>query len=81
MDALPIREQNDVSYKSKTMGSCIPVVMMCIHPACSVQQDIARPERFMGRHGQTDLPARRRKNPGASLMIRDGVLKDQRLKK
>ena len=37
MDALPIREQNDVSYKSKTMGSCMPVVMMCIHPACSVQ--------------------------------------------
>ena len=34
MDALPIKEENEVPYKSKMKGLCMPVVTMYTPPLC-----------------------------------------------
>lgn len=78
MDALPIEEQNDVSYKSQNPG----VMHACghdVHTACllgaalilnNIKDALPCSVRLIFQPGEEKLPG------GASLMIRDGVLQD-----
>jgi len=78
MDALPIRETNDVPYRSKNDG----VMHACghdVHTSCLV--GAARilhglKHRYEGTVKLIFQPGEEKLPGGASLMIRDGVLKD-----
>ncbi len=78
MDALPIRETNDVPYRSKNDG----VMHACghdVHTSCLV--GAARilhglKDRYEGTVKLIFQPGEEKLPGGASLMIRDGVLKD-----
>lgn len=76
MDALPIQEENDVSYKSKNTG----VMHACGHDVHSsslmgtililkeLESELTSKIRFIFQPGEERLPG------GASMMIRDGAL-------
>ena len=78
MDALPIHEQNNVSYKS----TCDGVMHACghdVHSACllgalfiinELKDELPVQVKFIFQPGEEVLPG------GASLMIKDGILKN-----
>jgi len=78
MDALPIQEQNEAEYKSQTPG----VMHACGHDAhtaslLGVAEILNRlTERFEGTIRLLFQPAEERLPGGASLMIRDGALRN-----
>ncbi len=78
MDALPIQEENDISYKSKNTG----VMHACghdVHTACllgSAEVLNSLREEFNGTVKLIFQPGEERLPGGASLMIKDGVLKN-----
>ena len=78
MDALPIREQNDVSYKSKKDGimhACgHDVHTSCLLGAARILLDLK--DSWEGTVKLIFQPGEEKNPGGASLMIRDGVLKD-----
>lgn len=78
MDALPITEENDVDYKSKNEG----VMHACghdVHTTCLLGAALALKEVESELKGAVKLifqPGEERIPGGASLMIKDGVLKN-----
>jgi amidohydrolase len=78
MDALPITEANDVSYKSKNVG----VMHACGHDAhtssllgtAKILNEVK--EQFEGTVRLLFQPGEEKNPGGASLMIRDGALKN-----
>ncbi len=78
MDALPITEENDISYKSKNEG----VMHACGHDAHTASLlGVAKilhniKDDFEGSIKCIFQPAEEKSPGGASLMIRDGVLKN-----
>ncbi|MGZ3862998.1 MAG: M20 metallopeptidase family protein [Bacteroidia bacterium] len=81
MDALPIFEKNEVSYKSKNEG----VMHACghdVHTTCALgaaiilnnlKNDFEGSVKIIFQPGEEVLPG------GASLMVKDGVLKDPKV--
>jgi amidohydrolase len=78
MDALPIREANDVPYRSANEGvmhACgHDVHTACLLAAARILQDLR--ERFRGTVKLIFQPGEERFPGGASLMIADGVLEN-----
>lgn len=78
MDALPILEENDVPYRSKNEG----VMHACghdVHTACVLGAAMILNElkdEFEGSIKLIFQPGEEKNPGGASLMIKDGVLKD-----
>lgn len=78
MDALPILEQNDIPYKSKTPG----VMHACghdVHTSCLLgaaailkkfEKELDRPIKLVFQPGEEKAPG------GASIMIQEGVLEN-----
>ncbi len=80
MDALPIKEENDISYKSKNEG----VMHACghdVHTTCLLGAAKILNELKNEWEGTVKLifqPGEEKNPGGASLMIRDGVLENPR---
>lgn len=80
MDALPIKEENDISYKSKNEG----VMHACghdVHTTCLLGAAKILNELKNEWEGTVKLifqPGEEKNPGGASLMIKDGVLEDPR---
>ncbi len=78
MDALPIKEENDISYKSKNEG----VMHACghdVHTTCLLGAAKILNELKNEWEGTVKLifqPGEEKNPGGASLMIKDGVLED-----
>ena len=83
MDALPILEANDVSYKSKFDG----IMHACghdVHSTCvlgaalilnEIREELPGTYRFLFQPGEEQLPG------GASIMIKEGAIKNARTAK
>ncbi|WP_421978030.1 M20 metallopeptidase family protein [Roseivirga seohaensis] len=80
MDALPITEQNDVSYKSKNIG----VMHACghdVHTSCllgAARILVQLKNQFEGTIKLVFQPGEEKNPGGASLMIKDGALENPR---
>ncbi len=78
MDALPIQEENDVPYKSQNPGimhACgHDVHTTCLLGAAKILNELR--DEWEGTVKLIFQPGEERNPGGASLMIRDGVLKD-----
>lgn len=80
MDALPITEKNDIDYKSKNVGvmhACgHDVHTSCLLGAAKILNELK--DSFEGTIKLVFQPGEEKNPGGASLMIRDGVLKNPR---
>ncbi|KOF02398.1 N-acyl-L-amino acid amidohydrolase [Roseivirga seohaensis] len=80
MDALPITEQNEVSYKSKNIG----VMHACghdVHTSCllgAARILVQLKDQFEGTIKLVFQPGEEKNPGGASLMIKDGALENPR---